>query len=596
MNAPISWIDCPAWELDFFALPHRIPWPSDVPAEAATKQPFDAGNLLRGIEILEKEDAAAAGRWVGFLNASDHIQDLNESLQGSEYVEAAESLAKIEEVHPGTPFRLFHSAFLERQNGRDAEALGLYQAAAEKAPGLGFLWSHVGGMLGEAGRRDEAVDAFKKALQTNPNDQMALEGLVQFRVAVKLFKDPKDAKSVVYVPVEQYREMVAQQIEPLSKEPDQLVAFAEHQLREGHTLEVGVRALEKALEIRPNHPRTMVALGAAYRLTGQTDRAIEMLRRVTEAEPENPWGYFHLAQAFNAAGDKAGETASLDRLLALDPNFQQAIGIRFGIDPANPSQEVQDQITAFAAEREAWMAYLVASSIARDRGDLAASQSLAERAHAIKPDAEETLLHYSSILADNKDAEKLAEAIEPAVRLGKYSKRLDWNYAQALHALDRTSEAIALLRDAAASADAPADFKQAAAVTIDFWNGFLSNGDTPLEIHRAGALRRPVLLTLEDGDGGVILGGGKPLPSEHRFTFRTRAEGDTVAVIRLQQGQTGGNPGPRALGNFHVTDIRPVAGGPTNIECLVGATPEGLLRFAALQNGRKLQVSWSAPA
>ena len=133
-------------------------------------------------------------------------------------------------------------------------------------------------------------------------------------------------------------------------------------------------------------------------------------------------------------------------------------------------------------------------------------------------------------------------------------------------------------------------------MTIDFWNGFLANGETPLEIHRAGAIRRPVLLALEDGDGAVILGGAKPLPAEHRFPFRTRAEGETEAVVRLQQGQTGGDPGPRALGNFRVTDIRPATSGPTNIECLVGATPEGLLRFAALQNGRKLQVAWTAPA
>ena len=56
MNAPISWIECPAWELDFFALPHRIPWPSDVPAENATKAPFDAPSLLRAIETLEETD------------------------------------------------------------------------------------------------------------------------------------------------------------------------------------------------------------------------------------------------------------------------------------------------------------------------------------------------------------------------------------------------------------------------------------------------------------------------------------------------------------------------------------------------------------
>ena len=596
MNAPISWIECPAWELDFFALPHRIPWPSDVPAENATKVPFDAPSLLRAIETLEETDPASAGPWTGFLNAAEHIQELNEALQDSEYVQATELLDKIEAAHPGTPFRLFHAAFIARQNGRDAEALEMYEVAAQKAPSLGFLWSHAGGMLGEAGRRDEAIAAFKTALQLNPNDQIALEGLVQFRVAVKLLRDPKDQKSVIYVPVEQYRGMVAQQIEQLTKEPDQLVAFAEHMLREGLTPEIGVQALEKALELRPDHARTMVSLGAAYRMSGNNERAIELLRRVTEIEPQNAWGFFHLAQAFNAAGDKAGETQALDDVLSRDPNFQQAIGIRFGIDPANPSKEVEDRIAAFAAERNSWMAFLVASSLARDRKDLATAQQWAERAYAINPEGEEVLLHFSSILADNKDGEKLAEAIEPAVRRGKYSKRLDWNYAQALHALDRTTGAIALLRDAAASDGAPADFKQAAAVTIDFWKGLLANGGLQLETHRAGALRRPVLLALDDGDGGVILGGAKPLPAEHRFPFRTRAAGDTQVAVRFQQGQSGGNPAPRDLGTFTVSGIRASSTGHTNIECYAGATPEGELRMGSMQDGRKLPVAWSPPA
>ena len=593
MNAPFSWIDCPAWELDFFALPHRIPWPAGVPEEDAKKQPFDAGNLLRGIELLEEHEPAAAAPWSGFLNAAEHIENLNEALQDSEYVQAAESLAAIEREHPGTPFRMFHSAFLERQNGRDAEALALYEQAAQKAPGLGFIWSHFGGMLGEAGRRDEAVAAFRNALQSNPNDPLALEGLVQLRVAVKLFKDPKDPKSVIYLPVEQYRTMSAQQIEALAKEPDQLVSFGEFHLQQGHTPEVAVQALEKALEVRPSHPRTMVALAAGYRTAGQHERALELLKNVTEIEPSNPWGFFHLAQACNTAGDKAGETSALDRVLALDPNFQPAIGIRFGIDPANPSKETEDRIAAFGAEKGSWMALLIASSVARDRGDLAASQDCAERAHGLNPDAEEVLLHLSSILADTKDAQKLADIIEPAVRLGKYTKRLDWNYAQALRHLDRTGEAIALLRDAASAEGTPQDFKQAAAVTIDFWNGLLADGGVKLEVHRSPALRRPVLLALDDGDGGVILGGGKALPAEHRFPFRTAAAGDTQARVRLQQGQTGGDPAPTPLGMFTVSGIRAGAGGPTNIECFVGATNDGTLRFGAMQDGRKLQVVWS---
>jgi tetratricopeptide (TPR) repeat protein len=595
MNLPFSWIECNAWELDFFALPHRIPWPADVPVNQDGQPQFDPANLLRGIELLEENDPAAAAPWIAFAEAAASIQELNEALEDSEYVQAAELLGKIDAAHPGSPFALFHRAFLERQNGRDAEALALYQQAAQKAPRLGFIWSHLGGMLAEAGRRDEAIAAFKNALQANNTDQVALEGLVQLKAAVKVFKDPKDPKSVVYLPMEQYQGIAAQQIEALASDPEQLAGFGEFQLREGHTPEIGVKALEKALEIRPNHARTMVSLGAGYRMLGQFDRAIETLHRVTELEPENAWGFFHLAQAHNAAKDKAGEAAALDRVLALDPNFQPAIGIRFGIDPAHPKPEVEQQILDFAAERNSWMAFLVASSLARERGDLAAAQERAERAYEIKPDAEEVLLHYSSILGDTKDAAKLDDAIAPAVRLGKYSKRLDWNYAQALRQLDRTNEAIALLRDAAAVDGVPADFKQAAAVAVDFWNGFLGESAVPLETHRTGALRRPVLLTIEDGDGGVIIAGGKPLPAEQRFPFRTAGADSTEARVALQQGQSGGTPAPRALGAFTVSGIRPAATGPTTIECFAGATNDGTLRFGAMQDGKKLPVIWSAP-
>ncbi len=596
MNESFSWIESAAWELDFFGLPHRIPWPADEPVDEKGESGFNPEILLRGVEALEKADPAAAAPWLAFAQAAEHIPELNEALEGSEYVEAAELLAKFEAAHPGSPYALFHTAYLERQNGRDAESLALYQKAAEKAPGLGFIWSHLGGMLGEAGRHPEAIEAFKKALESNGSDVLALEGLVQLRAAVKLFKDPKDPKSVVYLPMEKYREVAAQQVDALTADPDQLVGFGEYQLREGTAPEVGILALEKAAELRPDHARTLMGLGAAYRMTGQTARAVETLEKVAVLEPQNPWAFFNLAQAHNAAGNKAGEVAALDKVLELDANFQPAIGIRFEVDPANPANGAEGKIENFGATRNSWMAYLIASSLARDRGDIARAQELAEKAYAINSEMEEVLLHLSSVLGDTKDAAKLAETIEPAVRRGKYSKRLDWNYAQALRQLDRTSAAIALLRDAATSDGVQADFKQAAAVAIDFWNGLLAESGVRLEVHRAGALRRPVLLTLEDGDGGVLIGGGKPLPAKHRFQFRTKATGDTEARVSLQQGQSGGNPGPVALGTFVVSGISPKSSGPTNIECFAGATNDGTLRFGAIQDGKKLKCAWSEPA
>jgi hypothetical protein len=66
--------------------------------------------------------------------------------------------------------------------------------------------------------------------------------------------------------------------------------------------------------------------------------------------------------------------------------------------------------------------------------------------------------------------------------------------------------------------------------------------------------------------------------------------------VRIQQGQSGSDPASRPLGTFTVRGIRPAVTGPTTIECFAGATNDGALRFGAMQDGRKLQVAWTAPA
>ena len=48
--------------------------------------------------------------------------------------------------------------------------------------------------------------------------------------------------------------------------------------------------------------------------------------------------------------------------------------------------------------------------------------------------------------------------------------------------------------------DAPEDFKNAAATTIEFWSGLRAQSGEMLEVHQAGSLLRPVLVSLDGGD------------------------------------------------------------------------------------------------
>ena len=589
-----TWIESPAWQLQFFGLPNRIPWPADAQKPNPEKGEFDMPSLVRGVEACVQSEPAIVGPWRGFLDASEHFQEMTEALEDQEYARASELLTAIDKAHPGSPYGLFHQAYVHRQSGNDPEAVRLYAEAAQKAPGVPFIWNNLGAMLAENGERDKAVQAFTNAVNINEADTVALESLVQLKAAVKLLRDQKDPNSGVYVPVAQFREMAAGQIEQIAANPDNLVGFAEQMLRDGVIPDVGVTALEKADALKPNDPRILAALGAGYRLTGAFDKSRATFEKFTQVRPSDPWGFFNIAQTYNASGDKAGERAALEKTLELDPNIQAALGIYFDLQNDH-GPEKEKILVEFADKRGAWMPLLLASSIARQRGDIPAAVVHSAKAFERNPNSEDILLQYSAMLGDSGDAATLDLVIQPAVSGGRFSKRLDWNYAQSLKQVGKTQQAIETLRRAQ-SGEAPEDLKTAAATTIEFWSGLRAQSGEMLEVHRSGQLLRPVLLSIEDGEGGVLLNPRQPLPAAHKFAWRAKENGGTEARVRLQQGQAGLGSAPKPLGVFVVKNVTPAADSPTNIDCRVEASPDGRLIFSAGQDGRMLPVEWAGLA
>ncbi len=589
MNLPYLWIDCPSWELDFFGLPHRIPWPADADPAGAIADPFDAEEMVRGIGLMS---ADAVEPWLGFASAFAYFEELSEALEDSEIRRARELLVEIEKVHPGTSFRLFHAANIAQREGRFDDAIQSYREAAEKTPNITEVWNNLGVVLAMTGRRDEAVAAFRKTVAINPNDTIALEGLAQVRELVKLMRDSNDPKSAMYVEIPTFRQMTTKQIEVIAADADQLLNYGEELVRTGIVPDVGLLALEKAREVRPADPRTLFALASAYRVMGKIDEARAIGVRMTELLPENGDAFFHLAQLCNAADDTVGERAALERAIELNPNLQPALAVWFELKPAEHDPAKEQELVDFAESRNSWMAFILASALCRERGDFKRAMKWAERAVQMAPEAEEALLHFTATIGDAKDIPKLATAVKPLVDSGKFSKRLDWNYAHVLRQLGLGQDALNALRKAASSADAPDDFKATCATTMEAWSGMLTGTGVPLEVHQSGVLLRDVLLTLEDDDGGVVLNAGSRLPEQG--TFPWRANGPETSIF-LQQGQAGSAPEPQSLGEFKVRGIQPKPGQPTTIECHVTALPDGALHFRAAQNGKRLAVGWAPP-
>lgn len=591
MSTPYVWVDSTSWELDFFGLPHRIPWPADADPKQANEEPFDHTELARAIDLMGDE---AGAPWKGYREASDHFDALAEVLEDSEFPEAATLLDEVEKIHPDTSFVAFHRGVIARQDGRFADAITHYEAAAKKTPQIGMIWLHLGTLLAQEGERERAIAALNNAVRCNPKDTSALEALSGLRAAVKVLRDQKDPKSAVYVSLEQYKQLSEQQLQQIRDNPQALLDFAEFQLRNQLATETGVTALERARELQPNDPRTLAALSNGYRIVEKHDEAKAVAEALTTQFESEPQAWLNLAQILSAAGDKAGEHAALEKVLELDPNAQPALAILSGLEEG-PTEAAEAWLARHGSEKNAPVAWLLASNSARDRKATDKALEYGAKAFALAPEREEVLLHYCATIGDAKDSEALFRDIEPAVKTGQYSKRLDWNFAQALKQLGRVQDAVHALIEAASGEDVPEDFQHAAGSTIDLWTGKLAQSDLSLTLSKAGTIARPVVLNLDGEDGAVVLNAGQTVPAEGRFPWRVRlnAEGETRIV--LQQGQSGGQVEPRMLGTFAVK-VPPVTGGAHTIQCLLGVGPDARLLFKAIQGARELPVRWVAPA
>ena len=66
MTSAVHWIESTSWELDFYGLPHRFPWPSEADQEAAQAHPLNLETLLEAIDRLQPPTEP----WSGFRAAT----------------------------------------------------------------------------------------------------------------------------------------------------------------------------------------------------------------------------------------------------------------------------------------------------------------------------------------------------------------------------------------------------------------------------------------------------------------------------------------------------------------------------------------------
>lgn len=178
--------------------------------------------------------------------------------------------------------------------GRNDEAITELRALVEREPKSLDAQINLGAALSRIERFGDAIAAYQAALAIDPDNSVALLSLVKANVTQRSYSE-----AVPYI--ERYR-----QLKPEEFEGCYLAGLIDHQLKD----EVNaVKELQHAVQLNAADYDAQWNLGSRLLATGQTDQAIEHLRRATQIKPSGPEAHFLLIRAYRLTGNSAGVDA-----------------------------------------------------------------------------------------------------------------------------------------------------------------------------------------------------------------------------------------------------------------------------------------------
>ncbi|NWG14740.1 MAG: tetratricopeptide repeat protein [Acidobacteria bacterium] len=163
-----------------------------------------------------------------------------------------------------------------------------------------------------AGHPERAAEVFQRALQVRPDDVDSTVGLAR---ALMLLRSGAKALPVL---------VRAHQMAP--SRPDILLLMAQSTYDEGYYADTAI-AYEQYLKLRPDDDVARRERGFALTRSFRVKDGLADLEWYVKKHPQDPWGHFKLAAA-QSLEDKEQALESINKALALDPGFQEALYAR----------------------------------------------------------------------------------------------------------------------------------------------------------------------------------------------------------------------------------------------------------------------------
>ena len=238
----------------------------------------------------------------------------------------------------GSPSEALLNSLLEHYQNRrfnDAEKLAL--KITQDFPKHQFSWKVLGILLEARGRKTEAVEANKTAVELSPQDAEAHNNLgntlkelgrleeaeTSYRQAITLKPDYAEAHNklgVILQQLDRLSEAEASFRQAIKLKPDLAVAHYNlgNSLKEQGKLKEVEESLGQAIKLKPNYTEAHINLGNTLKEQGKLKEAEASFRKAITLKPELAIAHYNLGKIYKKIGKNAKAVECFEKTLELN--------------------------------------------------------------------------------------------------------------------------------------------------------------------------------------------------------------------------------------------------------------------------------------
>jgi tetratricopeptide (TPR) repeat protein/tRNA A-37 threonylcarbamoyl transferase component Bud32 len=412
-----------------------------------------------GAEALLRRASAARPDEVVLLEALGRLLE-----RQGRAAEAVECFRALRALRPGLGVAL---GIALRKAGRGAEGEAVLRDLLRRQPKNPELLFYLANALREQKKLDEAVAAYRKAIElkhdladAHNNLGIALydqkkwdEAVAAYRKAIVLKSDYAVAyNNLGNALAEQQKldEAVAAYRQAIDLKPDDAVAYNNlgNVLREQKKLDEAVAAYRKAIELKPDLAEAYNNLGIALTAQKKLEEALAAFRKAIELKPDSPVPYYNLGNALKDQQKLDEAVAAWRKAIDLKPDFATAY-YNLGIALAE-QQKVDEAVAAFRKaidlKPDVAGAYYNLGIALRMQKKLDEAVAAYRKAIEFKPDYADAYYNLGVVLREQKKLEEAVAAYRNAILLRPLLPEAHCNLGHALRDSGRFAEALDSLR------------------------------------------------------------------------------------------------------------------------------------------------------